>query len=221
MQNRKTVMFDNIPLGMYFGLGIGCGYGFWSAMLNLVVNELNTSRLEEFSNGDDYTRYELTLIAGVIALCGGVGAIIGGMGVGIYNVMPSPHTLFRDQKNSKIFNTAPFWSSSQTPDYMPQQQIPKEYQLPRSQQSSIQNEETDYYKDLGVPRDASMDKIKKVYREKAKQCHPDKVSGKEDLFKKITEAYEILSIASKRAVYDYDNPNAGKLDNANMRRRMR
>lgn len=62
----------------------------------------------------------------------------------------------------------------------------------------------DYYDVLGVPRGASSDDIKKAFRRLAMQYHPDrnKEPGAEDRFKKIGEAYEVLSDAEKRAMYD-------------------
>ncbi len=63
----------------------------------------------------------------------------------------------------------------------------------------------DYYEILGVPREASNEEIKKVYRRLARQYHPDLNPGNkeaEEKFKDIGEAYEILSDASKRAQYD-------------------
>ncbi|MBA2627265.1 MAG: molecular chaperone DnaJ [Gemmatimonadales bacterium] len=63
---------------------------------------------------------------------------------------------------------------------------------------------SDYYTLLGVPRDASEADIKKAYRKLAMQYHPDRnpEPGAEAKFKDITEAYEVLCHADKRAAYD-------------------
>jgi molecular chaperone DnaJ len=62
----------------------------------------------------------------------------------------------------------------------------------------------DYYEVLGVPRNASLEDIKKAFRKLAFQYHPDRNndSGASDRFKEINEAYEVLSDADKRANYD-------------------
>ena len=62
----------------------------------------------------------------------------------------------------------------------------------------------DYYKILGVARDASGDDIKKAYRKLARKYHPDvsKEAGAEEKFKEVGEAYETLKDAEKRAAYD-------------------
>ena len=65
--------------------------------------------------------------------------------------------------------------------------------------------EKDFYKVLGVDKQAGADEIKKKYRILARELHPDKNKGdaaKEEKFKGISEAYEILSDTKKRAEYD-------------------
>merc|ERR1712215_43156 len=62
----------------------------------------------------------------------------------------------------------------------------------------------DYYKVLGVARGASDDEIKKAYRKLAMKYHPDKnrASGAEEKLKEIGEAYDVLSDARKKQIYD-------------------
>ena len=65
--------------------------------------------------------------------------------------------------------------------------------------------EKDFYKVLGVSKTASADEIKKKYRQLARDLHPDQNKGdaaKEERFKEVSEAYDILSDAKKRAEYD-------------------
>ena len=62
----------------------------------------------------------------------------------------------------------------------------------------------DYYKTLGVSRDASADDIKRAYRKLAGKYHPDKskAKGHEEKFKEANEANEVLSDIKKRKAYD-------------------
>lgn len=60
----------------------------------------------------------------------------------------------------------------------------------------------DYYAVLGISRSASDAEIKKAYRKMAAKYHPDKPTGDEAKFKEISEAYETLSDAEKRSMYD-------------------
>ena len=63
----------------------------------------------------------------------------------------------------------------------------------------------DYYEILGVSKSASSNEIKKAYRKKAIEFHPDKNPGDkvaEINFKKAAEAYEVLSNPQKKSQYD-------------------
>lgn len=73
-------------------------------------------------------------------------------------------------------------------------------------------EKQDYYEVLGVEKDATTDQIKKAYRKLAVKYHPDRNpddKNAEDMFKKVAEAYEVLSDPQRRQNYDqfgFDGP---------------
>ena len=63
----------------------------------------------------------------------------------------------------------------------------------------------EFYDILGVAENASVDEIKKAYRKKAMELHPDRHGGdkqKEAEFKKLNEAYSVLSDPEKKSNYD-------------------
>ena len=63
----------------------------------------------------------------------------------------------------------------------------------------------DYYETLGIAKGADADEIKKAYRRKAKELHPDRNAdnpASEGLFKEANEAYEVLKNNDKKAAYD-------------------
>lgn len=73
---------------------------------------------------------------------------------------------------------------------------------------AMAQKEENYYELLGVSKDASAAEIRKAYRKKALQYHPDKNKddNAEEMFKKISNAYEILSDAKTRQQYDEGKP---------------
>src|ERR671910_3007319 len=66
----------------------------------------------------------------------------------------------------------------------------------------------DYYRILGVARDADDKTIKSAYRKLARKYHPDVAKGKDvgERFREVTEAYEVLSDPEKRRRYDTLGP---------------
>lgn len=68
---------------------------------------------------------------------------------------------------------------------------------------------TDYYEVLGTQKGATADEVKKAYRKKALQYHPDRNPGDpeaEKKFKEISQAYEVLGDEKKRQMYDHYGP---------------
>lgn len=72
-------------------------------------------------------------------------------------------------------------------------------------------ESKNYYEVLGIPNNATPAEIKKAYREKAKEHHPD-VGGEDESFKELNNAYSVLSDPKKRSAYDNPQPDYPSLD---------
>ncbi|MDE2291476.1 MAG: DnaJ domain-containing protein, partial [Elusimicrobia bacterium] len=73
-------------------------------------------------------------------------------------------------------------------------------------------ERPDYYKILGVGKNASDEEIKKAYRKLARRYHPDRNPGDkqaEERFKQVSQAHDVLSDADKRKEYDRGGMFAG------------
>lgn len=68
-----------------------------------------------------------------------------------------------------------------------------------------------HYTTLGIPKNADEGEIKKAYRKLAREVHPDRPGGDAEEFKKISEAYEVLSDPKTKS--DYDNPLASMFMN--------
>lgn len=83
---------------------------------------------------------------------------------------------------------------------------PKSRRPSKGQQNAANHE--DLYKTLGLSRSATSDDLKKAYRTLALRHHPDKNPSPEsqELFKKISTAYNILSDPQKRKYYDEHGP---------------
>jgi curved DNA-binding protein CbpA len=64
------------------------------------------------------------------------------------------------------------------------------------------NPAKNYYKILSVGEQASQPEIKKAFRDLAKKYHPDTNKGKEELFKEVNEAYQVLSDSTVKQEYD-------------------
>ena len=62
----------------------------------------------------------------------------------------------------------------------------------------------DYYSILGISKNADDAAIRKAYKQKSMQYHPDRPDGDEEQFKKVNEAYSILKDPQKRGIYDHE-----------------
>ncbi|KAF9390409.1 hypothetical protein CPB97_009370 [Podila verticillata] len=82
---------------------------------------------------------------------------------------------------------------------------------------AIRSSGGDFYKVLGVGKDANESEIKKAYRKLALQMHPDKngAPGADEAFKIVSKAFTVLSDPQKRAIFDQHGPDEGKSSGVN------
>ncbi|KAG0040851.1 hypothetical protein BGZ82_007873 [Podila clonocystis] len=82
---------------------------------------------------------------------------------------------------------------------------------------AIRSSGGDFYKVLGVGKDATESEIKKAYRKLALQMHPDKnaAPGADEAFKIVSKAFTVLSDPQKRAIFDQHGPDEGKSSGVN------
>ncbi|KAG0213660.1 hypothetical protein BGX28_003813 [Mortierella sp. GBA30] len=82
---------------------------------------------------------------------------------------------------------------------------------------TIRSSGGDFYKVLGVKKDATDVEIKKAYRKLALQMHPDKngAPGADEAFKIVSKAFTVLSDPQKRAVFDQHGPDEGRSSSVN------
>ncbi|KAF9186967.1 hypothetical protein BGZ51_009851 [Haplosporangium sp. Z 767] len=82
---------------------------------------------------------------------------------------------------------------------------------------AIRSSGGDFYKVLGIKKDATEIEIKKAYRKVALQMHPDKngAPGADEAFKIVSKAFTVLSDSQKRAIFDQHGPDEGKSSSVN------
>lgn len=114
--------------------------------------------------------------------------------------------LFHSQALQKPLNSPPDAPSPEAPDAKTSSH--SSAPAPPPPPTAVKPESSDFYQRLGLGRDASANAVKKAYRKVALLWHPDKNPDKyelaQDMFRKIAEAYDVLSDPDKRAIYDID-----------------
>ncbi|KAF9354732.1 hypothetical protein BGX26_007409 [Mortierella sp. AD094] len=111
--------------------------------------------------------------------------------------------------------TTPLRSRSAPVDHKP---VEREYTSEQAASvKAIRSSGGDFYKVLGVKKDATDSEIKKAYRKVALQMHPDKngAPGADEAFKIVSKAFTVLSDPQKRAIFDQHGPDEGRSSRVN------
>ncbi|KAG0341767.1 hypothetical protein BG004_005914 [Podila humilis] len=143
-----------------------------------------------------------------------------------YSGSPNPNSSTSSTPSSTKSSPNPGSSSSSKPD------IPRPRSTPIVDHKSPERDYTpeqvaaiklirssggDFYKVLGIGKDATDSEIKKAYRKLALQMHPDKnaAPGADEAFKIVSKAFTVLSDPQKRAIFDQHGPDDGKSSGVN------
>ncbi|KAI8350847.1 hypothetical protein B0O80DRAFT_127919 [Mortierella sp. GBAus27b] len=115
-------------------------------------------------------------------------------------------------------STKPSSSAGSRPTLADHKPVEREYTAEQAAAVKvIRSSGGDFYKILGVNKDATDTEIKKAYRKLALQMHPDKNSapGADEAFKIVSKAFTVLSDPDKRAIFDQHGPDEGHSSGVN------
>ncbi|KAF9204477.1 hypothetical protein BGZ49_005259 [Haplosporangium sp. Z 27] len=136
-------------------------------------------------------------------------------GTGTTGTKAGSHSTPTGTSSARPNTTTPLRSRSAPVDHKP---VEREYTAEQAAAvKAIRSSGGDFYKVLGVKKDATDSDIKKAYRKVALQMHPDKngAPGADEAFKIVSKAFTVLSDSQKRAIFDQHGPEEGRNSSVN------